>query len=115
MRGTSALWVISLFLSGCTIDSPGYVTTGLQPNNCGTPYQFKPCRGGGSHVNAAQPPRAQAVWPSRPLVVIEEVTGPAGEAQAPGPHDLMDYSRFSAPGHAPLAPALGQPAPEPDK
>jgi hypothetical protein len=52
----------------------------------------------------------KTVW-----VVIEEVTEPAGEAPAPGPHDLMDYSRFSAPGHAPLTAALGEPAPEPNK
>jgi hypothetical protein len=99
-----------LFVMGCTIaNPPGYVTTGLQPNNCGTPYQFKPC-GGGGHVSAAQP-----VWPSKSLVVIEELTGPSRELPAPGPHDLINYSRFSLPDRAaPLTPALGA-APELDK
>jgi hypothetical protein len=102
--------VISLFVSGCTIASPGYETVftpgPLQPNNCGTPYQFKRC-GGGSRVGVAQP--------SRPLVVIEDLTGPAREATAPGSYDLIDYSRLSVPDHARLTPALGEPTPERDK
>jgi len=114
MRGTNALplCVMSLLVSACTITSPslGYglvsATGPLQPDNCGTPYQFKDCRSG---------PHVDAVRPLRPEVVIEELTGPAVDAPAPGPQDLINYSRLSVPGHAPLTPALGEPAPEPDK
>jgi hypothetical protein len=47
--------------------------------------------------------------------VIEELTGPPRELPAPGPHDLINYPRFSVPDHAPLTRTLGEPAPEPDK
>ena len=97
--------MISLLVSGC-ITSSGYVPTGLQPNNCGTPYQFKDCR-----VNS----RVGAVRPSRPLVVVEEVIGSAREAPAPWPHDLINYSRLSMPDHLPVTTALRESSPEGDK
>jgi hypothetical protein len=71
MRGTSTLRVIPLFVMGCTIASSGYVTTGLQPNNCGTPYKFKPCDGGGSHVSASR----QALGRSAAASVASARTG----------------------------------------
>jgi len=97
MHGINALWVIALFVSGCT--GPGYVATGLQPDNCGTPYQFKDC-GSGSHV-------VGAVRPARPVVVVEELAGPTRGTPAPAPHDLINYSRLSRLDHPPLTPALG--------
>ena len=110
MRGTDALWVIWLFVSGCTIISPALDTTytpgPLQPNNCGTPVQFKGC-GSSSRMGAVQP--------SRPLVVIEELTGPASEAPAPSSDDLINYSRLSVSDHAPRRPAIGDPTPDRDK
>jgi hypothetical protein len=105
MRRAITLWVMSLLVSGC-ITSPGYVTKGLQPNNCGTPYQFKDC-GSSSRIGA--------VRPSKPLVVVEELNGTTREAPAPWPHDLINYSQLSVPDHAPLTAALREPSPEGDK
>lgn len=103
MLRTLALWVISLLVSGCTITGPGYVTTGLQPNNCGTLDQFKNC---------TRNSRVGVVRPARPLVVVEELIEPAREAPAPWPDNLIDYSRLSVSEHAPLTAALSEPSPE---
>jgi hypothetical protein len=76
--------VTLLFVSGCGA-SPDYVATGLQPNNCGTPYQFKRCNSS-SIFSAARP--------QRPVVVVQELNGPAQETPTPGPDDLISYSKL---------------------
>src|SRR5690348_3181013 len=103
MHRTIALWAVSLLVSSCTITNPGYVTAGLQPNNCGTLDQFKNCTSNS---------RAGVVRPARPLVMVEELIGPSREAPAPWPHDLINYSRLSVSDHAPITAALSEPSPE---
>ena len=110
MCRTHALWVMSLFASGCTMAGTGHDTAysprPLQSNNCGTPYQFKACESG-SRVACCQRTGVGAVQRSKSLVVIEKLTGPAREAATPGSYDLMDYSRSSVPDPASLTPVLG--------
>ncbi len=68
MDGNRRLWLMLLLLSGCTMAGPGapkFVAGPLQPNNCGTPYEFKPCRKSAAvAVRQVRP---------RPTVTIEEV------------------------------------------
>ena len=117
MCRTHALWVMSLFASGCRMAGTGHDTAysprPLQSNNCGTPYQFKAC-GSGSRVACCQTTGVGAVQRSKSLVVIEKLTGPAREAATPGSYDLMDYSRSSVPDPASLTPVLGKPTPARD-
>ena len=66
MDGKRGFWLILLLLSGCTMaeqEPPQYVARPLQPNNCGTPYEFKPCR-------RSAPVAVGQVRP-RPTVTIE--------------------------------------------
>jgi hypothetical protein len=66
MDAKGKIWLILLLLCGCTEAAPGapeFVAGPLQPNNCGTPYQFKPCA-----RSAAGTARL-----ARPTVTIEEV------------------------------------------
>jgi hypothetical protein len=66
MGGNKTLWVIPLLLSACTSASPmAWNRQPLQPNNCGTPDEFKPCAR--SHAVGARQ--------SKPMVVIEVLGG----------------------------------------
>ena len=69
MREKAILWLIPLLLTGCAVvDSgdPSHVAAPLQPNNCGTPDQFKPCAR----------PRGMAIKQVKPEVTIEVLSSP---------------------------------------
>ena len=97
MGGNKTLWVIPLLVSACTSASPVALNRQpLQPNNCGTPGEFKPC--GRSHAVAA--------GQSRPLVVMEVLDGSAALPATPASDDLLNYSRLSV-AHPPRAGEAG--------
>jgi hypothetical protein len=49
--------IILLCLSGCAVPLPAYVASPLQPDNCGTPEQFKRCLIPHQFVFNGLPPR----------------------------------------------------------
>jgi hypothetical protein len=69
MRGKAIVWLISLLLMGCAVADAGnsrYVVLPLQPNNCGTPDQFKPC----------VRPRGVGIGVVKPTVAIQVLDAP---------------------------------------
>ena len=105
MGGNKTLWVIPLLVSACTSASPVALNRQpLQPNNCGTPGEFKPC--GHSHAVAAGQSRSMA-GQSRPMVVMEVLDGSAALPATPASDDLLNYSRLSV-AHPPRAGEAGE-------
>jgi len=91
MARKQILWLIPLLVSGCAMTgehNPQFVAGPLQPNNCGTPYEFKPCG------RLASGP-VQGV---KPRVTIEELAGTTAEEVTPGSTDLR----------SPTTPAISQ-------
>lgn len=78
MRRNFIPWLIPLALAGCSmtgLSDTAYAPGPLQPNNCGTPDQFKPCIFSRGVLAAGQP---------KPTVTVEVLAGataePAGAA-----------------------------------
>jgi hypothetical protein len=73
--------IIPLLLAGCSMEGPSdsaYVPGPLQPGNCGTPDQFKPCIASRGLLAGRQQPK--------PTVTVEVLAGATAEpAGGPDP------------------------------
>jgi hypothetical protein len=76
MRVNQMLWLMPLLVTACTMagrHGAGVTARPLQPANCGTPNEFKPC---------GRTP-AFAVRQVKPTVTMEVLAGPVAKTVAP--------------------------------
>jgi hypothetical protein len=74
MQRKFTAWLIPLLLAGCSMEGlsdSAYVPGPLQPGNCGTPYQFKPCNASHGVLAGRQQPK--------PTVTVEVLAGATAE------------------------------------